>query len=91
MGYPVPIQINATFSLLDSGILDIVYKAETEKTTIINLAHHSYFNLSGEKTILDQPKVQKSYLKNILALLKKLCLLETKPCQKIIFNTQTIL
>ena len=53
MGYPGPIQINATFSLLDSGILDIVYKAETEKTTIVNLAHHSYFNLSGEKTILE--------------------------------------
>ena len=53
MGYPGPIQINATFSLLNSGILDIVYKAQTEKTTIVNLAHHSYFNLSAEKTILD--------------------------------------
>ncbi len=53
MGYPGPIKIKATFSLLDSGILDIVYRAETEKTTIVNLAHHSYFNLSGEKTILD--------------------------------------
>ena len=36
MGYPGPIQINATFSLLESGILDIVYTAETEKTTIVN-------------------------------------------------------
>ena len=53
MGYPGPIQITATFSLLDPGILDIVYTAETEKTTIVNLAHHSYFNLSAEKTILD--------------------------------------
>ncbi len=53
MGYPGPILINATFSMLDSGILDIVYTAETEKTTIVNLAHHSYFNLSAEKTILD--------------------------------------
>ncbi len=53
MGYPGPIQINATFSLLESGILDIVYTAETEKTTIVNLAHHSYFNLSEEKTILE--------------------------------------
>ena len=53
MGYPGPIQINASFSLLESGILDIVYTAETEKTTIVNLAHHSYFNLSEEKTILE--------------------------------------
>ena len=53
MGYPGPIQINAQFSLLESGILDIVYTAETEKITIVNLAHHSYFNLSGEKTILE--------------------------------------
>ncbi|GIT08755.1 MAG: hypothetical protein CM1200mP30_23850 [Pseudomonadota bacterium] len=34
MGYPGPIQINAQFSLLESGILDIVYTAETEKITI---------------------------------------------------------
>ena len=53
MGYPGPIQINAQFSLLEPGILEIVYTAETEKTTIVNLAHHSYFNLSGEKTILE--------------------------------------
>ena len=53
MGYPGPIQINAQFSLLEPGILDIVYTAETEKITIVNLAHHSYFNLSGEKTILE--------------------------------------
>ena len=53
MGYPGPIQINAQFSLLESGILDIVYTAETEKITIVNLAHHSYFNLSGEKTVLE--------------------------------------
>jgi len=39
--------------LSDPGILDIVYSAETERPTIVNLAHHSYFNLSGEKTILD--------------------------------------
>jgi len=52
MGYPGPIQINAKFSLLEPRILDIVYTAKTEKTTIVNLAHHSYFNLSDEKTIL---------------------------------------
>jgi len=53
MGYPGPIKIYAQFSLLEPGILDIVYTAETEKTTIVNLAHHSYFNLSGEKTVLE--------------------------------------
>jgi len=52
MGYPGPIHIHARFTLSEPGILDIVYTAETEKPTIVNLAHHSYFNLSGEKTIL---------------------------------------
>ena len=53
IGCPGPIQIHAQFTLSEPGILDIVYTAETEKPTIVNLAHHSYFNLSGEKTILE--------------------------------------
>ena len=53
MEFPAPMKINARFTLSDPGILDIVYSAETEIPTIANLAHHSYFNLSGEKTILD--------------------------------------
>jgi aldose 1-epimerase len=53
MGFPGPIKIHARFTLSVPGILDILYSAETERPTIVNLAHHSYFNLSGEKTILD--------------------------------------
>ena len=53
MGYPGPIKINAQFRLMDPCILDILYSASSEQPTIINLAHHSYFNLSGEKTVLD--------------------------------------
>ena len=53
IGYPGPIQIHAQFTLSEPGILDILYTTETKKPTIVNLAHHSYFNLSGEKTILE--------------------------------------
>jgi aldose 1-epimerase len=53
MGYPGPIKITAQFHLMDPYTLDIVYSATSEQPTIINLVHHSYFNLSGEKTILD--------------------------------------
>lgn len=55
MGYPGTIKIFVTYTLNDRNELIIDYTGETDKTTIINLTHHSYFNLSGDltKTILD--------------------------------------
>ena len=52
MGFPGSLEVNARFSLLDFGVLDIVYTAISDAPTPCNLAHHSYFNLSGEKDIL---------------------------------------
>lgn len=45
--YPGPIFCHATFSLLPSNTLEIVYEARAENDTYINLTNHSYFNLSG--------------------------------------------
>ena len=53
MGYPGNIDILANFQLLEDGVLDIRYEATCDKTTLCNLAHHSYFNLDRGDTILD--------------------------------------
>lgn len=57
MGYPAKLDATARFTLLDDGCLDIVYRAVSDGPTLCNLAHHSYFNLSGESTVLDHELV----------------------------------
>lgn len=54
-GYPGMVNIHVVYTLTDSNELIIEYSAATDKPTIINPTHHSYFNLSGsfENTILD--------------------------------------
>ena len=53
MGFPGNMIIRLTYSLLESGVLDIVMSAATDKTSVCNLAHHSYFNLDGSPNILE--------------------------------------
>tara|TARA_R110002072_G_scaffold1380_8_gene11653 strand:+ start:10691 stop:11794 length:1104 start_codon:yes stop_codon:yes gene_type:complete len=47
-GYPGNLDVRVTYTLTDQNEFKIDYKATTDKTTIINLSHHSYFNLKGE-------------------------------------------
>ncbi|HEX2969238.1 MAG TPA: aldose epimerase family protein [Bacteroidales bacterium] len=47
-GYPGNLKVTVTYTMTDGNALNIDYKAVTDKTTIVNLAGHSYFNLSGE-------------------------------------------
>lgn len=47
-GYPGNLQVTIIYNLTEDNALDIIYKAETDKTTILNLTNHSYFNLSGQ-------------------------------------------
>lgn len=54
-GYPGNLMVKKIYTLTDDNELKMEYEAETDKTTIVNLSHHSYFNLKGEgdTTILD--------------------------------------
>jgi aldose 1-epimerase len=54
-GYPGTVTLSVTYTLTDKNELRIVYNGTTDKTTVLNPTHHSYFNLSGSftNTILD--------------------------------------
>jgi aldose 1-epimerase len=47
-GYPGELHATATYSLNDDNELTIEYRATTDRPTIVNITHHSYFNLAGE-------------------------------------------
>ena len=52
-GYPGNLDVVATYTLTSDNALCVEFKAKTDKPTVANLTHHSYFNLSGGGTILD--------------------------------------
>lgn len=52
--YPGNVHIYVTYTLNDNDELKIDYKAKTDSDTIINLTNHSYFNLDGKGSALDQ-------------------------------------
>ena len=48
-GYPGNLDCTVTYTLNDDDELMVEYKATTDKPTVVNLTHHSYFNLTGGK------------------------------------------
>ncbi len=47
-GYPGNLSVRVSYDLTDANELKISYQAETDKPTMVNLTHHSFFNLKGE-------------------------------------------
>jgi aldose 1-epimerase len=49
-GYPGTVVLKITYTLMEKNQLCIEYEGTTDKPTILNPTHHSYFNLSGDFT-----------------------------------------
>ena len=53
-GYPGNLNVSLIVELNNNNELILTYEAVTDKATPVSLTHHSYFNLKGQGTILDQ-------------------------------------
>lgn len=49
-GYPGNLKVTVVYTVTDSNELKIEYAASTDRPTVLNLTHHSYFNLAGAGT-----------------------------------------
>ena len=47
-GYPGTLIVTATYALDEDDALSVDYRATTDRTTIVNLSNHAYWNLAGE-------------------------------------------
>ena len=54
-GYPGTVTATTIYTLTDANELEVEMLATTDRTTVVNMAHHSYWNLAGHDsgTILD--------------------------------------
>ncbi|PKP35712.1 MAG: galactose-1-epimerase [Bacteroidetes bacterium HGW-Bacteroidetes-17] len=62
-GYPGNLDIQVTYTLTENNEIEIDYLAETDQPTVLNLTHHSFFNLKdgGKSTILDHELMINAY------------------------------
>ncbi|MBM4001507.1 MAG: galactose mutarotase [Planctomycetes bacterium] len=54
-GYPGTLNVTATYLLTDANELRVEFEARTDRTTVVNLTNHNYWNLAGagSGTVLD--------------------------------------
>lgn len=48
--FPGTVDAAVTYIVRNNNSLDISYSATTDKTTVVNMTNHSYFNLNGDAT-----------------------------------------
>jgi len=53
-GYPGTLNVSVTYELTADNSLELRFSATTDQATVVNLTHHSYFNLAGGGDILGQ-------------------------------------
>ena len=46
-GFPGNLQVYLTYRLTEDNSLDLQFEASTDAPTVLNLSHHSFFNVSG--------------------------------------------
>jgi aldose 1-epimerase len=51
-GFPGNLQVTATYTVTEDNALKVDFTATTDKDTVCNLTHHSYFNLAGSSDVL---------------------------------------
>jgi len=47
-GFPGNLEVTAIYTLTDDNELKLEFTARTDRPTVLNLTHHSYFNLAGQ-------------------------------------------
>ena len=52
-GYPGQMRVQVRYTLTASNAWRIDYRATCDRTTVVNLTHHNYFNLAGSGSALD--------------------------------------
>lgn len=55
--FPGDLSVELTYTLSDSNELIVEYKAVSTESTIVNLTHHSYFNLDGHKNSIAEQQL----------------------------------
>lgn len=52
-GFPGKLTVKVIYKITEANELLIAYEASTDKTTVINLTNHAFFNLNGSGSIID--------------------------------------
>lgn len=52
-GYPGDLQVWVKYRLTEKDEVEVEYRAVSNKTTVVNLTNHTYFNLNGEGSVKD--------------------------------------
>lgn len=54
--YPGNLDVKVTFKIYENYTIEEIYEGKSDKTTLVNMTNHSYFNLSGDlkRPVTDQ-------------------------------------